>query len=450
MKAFGALLLATIVSSGPDSSSGSNWPQWRGPDGQGISVETGFPIEWSATENVRIKTAVPGRGHSSPVVWEDRIFLLTAIEGPVVPGAKAVEHIGWSGEDNYVHPDSVGADHSYTLQILSLDRKTGRILWTRTAYDGTVYDNRHRKNTYASSTPATDGRYVYAFFDAEGLYCYDFDGNLVWKKSLGQIAKGGMGPGMSPVLYRNLVILQCDQELGAGSFIVALEKSTGEEVWRQPRHHRRSWATPVLVSHGTRVELVASGAETVVAYDPLTGKELWHAKGVESHPIPSPVVGHDMVFLSAGSQAKRAMAIRLGGAGDVTESGLVAWRYSKGTAYVPSPILYGDYLYLMTDKGLVTCLDAKTGEVKYEGGRVPVPATFTASPVAFEGKILFTSEDGDTFVLKAGPTHEILRTNTVGEPVFASPALSRGEIFIRGEKHLFVIAKNPGASANLR
>jgi outer membrane protein assembly factor BamB len=166
--------------------------------------------------------------------------------------------------------------------------------------------------------------------------------------------------------------------------------------------------------------------------------------GVVSHAIPTPVVGHNMVFLTAGSQAKRAFAVKLGGTGDLTSSPFIAWRYEKGTAYVPSPILYGDYLYLMTDRGILTCLDAKTGEVKYEGGRVPIPATFTASPVAFDGKILLTSEDGDTFVLKAGPVHEVVRTNSLGEPIYASPAIAAGKIFIRGEKHLYCIANGAG------
>jgi outer membrane protein assembly factor BamB len=285
----------------------------------------------------------------------------------------------------------------------------------------------------------TDGSIVYAFFESEGVYAYRFDGELVWKVSLGGIAKGGMGPGMSPVLFRDLLILQCDQEFGENSFIVALDKKTGREVWRTARAHRRSWATPILIETGGRTELVTSGAESVVAYDPANGRELWRAKGVESHPIPSPVAGHDLVFLSAGSQAKRAMAIRVGGSGDVTDTGQVVWRYAKGTAYVPSPILYGDYLYLMTDAGLVTCLNARTGAVLYEGGRVPVPATFKASPVAFEGKILITSEDGDTFVLRAGPVHEILGVNVLGEPVYASLAVSRGQVFIRGERHLYCV-----------
>jgi outer membrane protein assembly factor BamB len=186
--------------------------------------------------------------------------------------------------------------------------------------------------------------------------------------------------------------------------------------------------------------MVTSGSESVVAYDPATGRELWRSKGVESQAIPSAVYGHGLVFVTAGSHAKRAFAIRLGGAGDLTGTPNIIWSYEKGTAYVPSPILYGDYLYIMTDKGILTCLDARTGVVKYEGGRVPVPATFTASPVAFDQKILLTSEDGDTFVIKAGAAHEVLRTNTLGEPVFASPAISQGRLLIRGEKNLYCIA----------
>jgi outer membrane protein assembly factor BamB len=198
-----------------------------------------------------------------------------------------------------------------------------------------------------------------------------------------------------------------------------------------------SWSTPLLVQTAKRAELITSGNEFVVSYDPETGKELWRHKGVESNAIPSPVANDNMVFISAGFPTKIAMAIPLGGTGDLADN--VAWKYAKGTAYVPSPILYGDYLYLTSDRGVLTCIDARTGEVKYEGGRVPVPATFTASPIAFGGKILLTSEDGDTFVVKAGPKHEILGTNSVGEPVYASPAVADGNIIIRGERNLYCI-----------
>jgi outer membrane protein assembly factor BamB len=178
----------------------------------------------------------------------------------------------------------------------------------------------------------------------------------------------------------------------------------------------------------------------VISYDPVNGKELWRAEGVKGHAIPSAVAGHDMVFVSAGYPSKRALAIKLGGSGNLTGTPYVVWNYDKGTAYVPSPILYGDFLYLVSDKGILTCIDAKTGAIKYEGGRVPVPATFTASPVAYDGKVLLTSEDGETFVIKAGPVHEVVRTNSVGEPVYASPAIASGKLFVRGEKHLFCIA----------
>jgi outer membrane protein assembly factor BamB len=218
-----------------------------------------------------------------------------------------------------------------------------------------------------------------------------------------------------------------------------LDKKTGKEVWRTPRKVQVSWSTPLLVRTSTRAELITSGTEQVISYDPATGKELWHHKGVESNAIPSPVANNDMVFLVAGFPAKIAMAIKLGGSGDLTGTPNVPWKYAKGTAYVPSPILYGDYLYLTTDRGILTCIDAKTGEVKYEGGRIPIPATFTSSPVAFEGKILMTSEDGDTFIVKAGPNHQILGTNSIGEAVYASPAIADGRIFIRGERNLYCI-----------
>lgn len=427
----------TAVSFLANTASAGNWPQWRGPDGSGISNERNLPSEWSPTKNIKWKTAIEGRAHSSPIVWGNRVFLTTAVEGPVVPGAKAVKHM--EGDKEFIHPDSVGADRKHTFKVISLDRDTGKIVWESTAWEGTPYDNRHRKSSYAASTPATDGKLVYAFFGTEGLYAYDFKGKLAWKAQLGNLGTVGMGTGTSPILFDNLVIVQCDEENGAASFIVALDKKTGKEVWRTPRKVQVSWSTPLLARTSTRAELIASGTEAVIAYDPATGKELWRHKGVESNAIPSPVANNEMVFLVAGFPAKIAMAIRLGQSGDLTGTPNVPWTYAKGTAYVPSPILYGDYLYLTTDRGILTCIDARTGEVKYEGGRIPIPATFTASPVAFEGKILMTSEDGDTFMVKSGPKHEILGTNSVGEPVYASPAIADGRIFIRGEKNLYCI-----------
>lgn len=424
-----------ILNSGVGAAVEPGWPQWRGPSGQGVSAEKNLPSDWTPTKNIKWKTSIPGRGHSSPIVWGNRVFLTTAIEGELVPGAKAVKHM--DGDKEFLHPDSVGADRKHQFKVICLDRKNGKVIWERTAFEGTPYDNRHRKSSFAASTPATDGRYVYAFFGTEGLYAYDMNGKFIWKADLGKLGTVGMGTGTSPILYDNLVIVQCDEENGAASFIVGVDTKTGREVWKTPRKIQVSWSTPLLVRTAKRAELVTSGNEAVIAYDPGTGKELWRHKGVESNAIPSPVASGEMVFISAGSPAKIAMAINLGGNGDLADA--VAWKYTKGTAYVPSPILYGDYLYLTSDRGVLTCLEAKSGEVKYEGGRVPVPATFTASPIAFDGKILMTSEDGDTFVIKAGPKHEIIGTNSVGEPVYASLAVADGNIFIRGEKNLYCI-----------
>lgn len=418
-----------------------NWPQFRGPQGLGISDQKNLPTEWGPDKNITWKTPIPGRGHSSPVVWGDRIFLTTTIEGDVIPGAKAVHHV--RNNQTWVHPDATAGNKKQTLKVLCLDRKTGKLLWERTSFEGQVYDDRHRKNTYSSGTPVTDGKYVYVFFEAEGLFCYDFNGKLVWQTSVGKFAKMGMGPGTSPTLYENLIFLQCDQEDGGPdlSFLVAVDKRTGKEVWRVKRNHRKTHSTPLIVRSGNRVELITSGWETVISYDPATGKELWRCDGVKGWAIPSAVANQDMVFVAAGYPTKRTIGIKLGGSGDLNGTPHVVWSYNKGTAYVASPILYGDYLYLIDDKGILTCLDPKTGEIKYEGGRVPTPESFSASPVAFEDKLLLVSEDGDAFFIKAGPKHEVLQVNSLNEMVLASPAIAYGQIFIRGDKHLYCIGK---------
>ena len=438
LTATSCLLLLAVASAEP------NWPQWRGPDSSGVSLAKELPDEWSATTNIRWKTAIPGRGHSSPIVWGDRVFLTSWHEGPVVEGAKAPKHM--LGDKEFLHPDSVGADRSHTLKVLVLDRAAGKILWERTAYAGRVYDDRHRKNTYASPTPVTDGRYVYAYFGSEGLYAYDFDGKLAWKALPGNLGTMGMGVGASPILYQDVILLVCDQEFsGEGSFVAALDKKTGKEVWRTPRKDPVTWATPILIRAGDHAEFVVSANKNVIAYDPATGKELWQSAGVEGNAIPSPVAGHGMVFVSAGYPVKRVYGLQPGGSGRLGEGKGVAWKYDRGTAYVPSPILYGDYLYLVTDNGQLTCLDPKSGEVKYEGARVPVPARFFASPVAFDGKIFLTSESGDTFVIKAGPEFEVVRTNSVDEPISASAAAAPCRLYIRGERHLFAIGTKAGS-----
>jgi len=405
-----------------------NWPQWRGPGGNGISAEKNFPVEWSPEKNVVWKTAIPGRGRSSPIVWGDRVFLTTDVEAGKAEGNQPPKHL-WSGTP-FRHPDSVGADVRHKLVLLCLDRKTGKILWQRIAYEGVVYDERHKSGSYAAPTPATDGQAVYAFFGAEGFYAYDIDGKALWKYDPGKIQTVGMGPGASPVLAGELLILQCDSS-DQKSKVVAINRKNGELVWKTERTTDMTWSTPMLV--GT--ELITTAIDRVISYDVKTGKERWSGPGVKGNAVPSPVSGKGIVVVSAGYPDKYAWAFRAGG------DGTKLWEYSKGTAYVPSPIFYGDYVYLVTDKGLITCLDAETGSVGYEGKRPGQGAQFAGSPVAYDGKILLTSEDGETHVIQAGPEFAVLRTNSVGEPVLASPAIANGMIFIRGKDHLFAIGQ---------
>lgn len=434
----GAIALYGLPST--DAAAGSNWPQWRGPDSQGVSPEKNLPTEWSETKNVVWKTPIPGRGFSQPIIWGKRVFLTTAIETGQAPAEhKPPKHM--VGEREFTHPEWYGVDKLHTFKVLCLDRDSGKLLWEQTSYEGPVYDYRHKRGAYAAPTPVTDGRYLITYFGSEGLYCYDLDGKLIWKKHLGGIGTMGMGVGTSPVLYQDLVILVCDQEFDAkDSFLVALDKKTGKEIWKVKRPVQASWATPVIVKTADRTELITSGNEFLISYDPATGKEYWRATGLKSHAIATPVVNQGLVVLSSGYPQKAVVAVRPGGSGVIDGTDRIAWRYNKGTAYVPSPISYGDYIYLMSDAGILTCLNAKTGEVVYEGGRVPVATKFYgASPVAFDGKILLTSDDGETFVIKAGPQHAVLGTNSVGEPVRTSIAIADGKLFIRGEKHLYCI-----------
>jgi outer membrane protein assembly factor BamB len=437
VRALKSLLLALTVLAGPGATAAAeNWAQWRGPGGQGVSADTQAPTEWAPDKNIVWKAELPGTGMSSPIVWGDRIYLTAVIEGDVVPGQRAVKH-RQGQEQDWIHPDSVAADRKHTFKVVALDASSGKILWDRTSYEGTVFDARHRRSSFAGPTPVTDGVMVYAYFGPEGLYAYDAKGNLAWK-SVTPFATLGLGTGTSPVLYENLVIIQRDEDNGDHSALVAYEKKSGKEVWNTKRTIEITWSTPVLVQSGGRTELVTNGSELIVAYDPATGKELWRTTGVQSNAIHTPLVGQGLVILTAGYPVKKVIAIRPGA---VADNERVAWEYSKGTGYVISNILYGDYLYLFTDNGIVTCLDPKAGTVKYEGGRIPVPARFMGSPVAFGGLVAMTSEEGDTFMLKAGPTHEIVRTNSLGEPVYSSPAIANGRIYIRSDKHLFAIGK---------
>jgi outer membrane protein assembly factor BamB len=412
----------------------NTWPGWRGPTSDGISIATGFPQTWSPDSNIAWKVEIEGRGHSSPVIWGDRVFVTTDIEGAVIPGAGAVKH-KLEGQA-YRHPDANGGDRKHTLKLLCFDANTGKRLWDRTAYEGRVFDDVTRFDTYASPTVVTDGKFVYTYFESQGLYKYDFAGELQWEMSLGGIATLGVGTGVSPVLAEGNIVILADQDEGENSFIAAVSARDGKIVWKTPRKNALTWTVPFVIEIEGRREIIVPSTEDVVAYDAANGKEIWKTEGLDSNVVHTPVVGHGMVYVSAGYPKKKVMAIRL--APREGES-RIAWKYEKGAGYLPSPLLLGDFFYIVTDAGLVTCLDARTGEPQYEGKRFKQPSKFTSPLVAAGGMIFITSEDGDTHVVKAGPEFEVTADNSLDEPIYAGLAVVDGSIYVRAAKHLYCL-----------
>ena len=380
------------------------WPRWRGPSGQGI-VDGAYPDAWSETENVAWRTAVPGRGHSSPIVWDDQIFVTTAQEA------------------------------GRRLSILSYHRSDGRLLWQTTLPEGPI-EYVHPKNTQASATPTTDGERVYASFGSRGLVAVDLDGRVIWHTGVGPI-DNYHGTAGSPLLYDNLLITFQDQRRGAS--IAAFDRQTGALVWQTGRDGSIGWGSPIAVRVGDHDEIIVSSQRMVTAYSPSDGSELWRCNGNLFEVIPTPVVAHGLVFCASG-RAGPTLAIRPGGRGDVTDSH-IAWRTSRGSPFVPSPLVYGDYLYTVNDMAsIVTCFEASTGTVMWQErlGR-PNREGFSASPVGVDGKVFFTSDAGQTFVLRAGREFELLRTNDIGARTLASPALVDGRWYIRTERELVAI-----------
>ena len=385
----------------------SYWSRWRGPSGQGLVADGSYPDSWSATENILWKTRVPGRGNSSPIVWRDRIFLTTAY------------------------------DDGRRASVLGFQRADGRQLW-ETFVTSARSGASHEKNGHASATPATDGERVYASFGGRGLIAVDLNGAIVWQRDIGPM-DAYHGTAGSPLVYRDRLILYQDQF--ADSFIAAFDARTGRTLWRTSRNANVGWGTPVAILAGDHDEIVVSGQRTVFAYDPDTGRELWRCGGSNDEVIPTPVVGHGMVFCSSG-RAGPTLAIRPGGRGDVTRSHL-AWSSPRGSPFVPSPILYGEHLYMVNDMAsIVTCLDAVTGRTLWQG-RIGVAQRegFSASPVAIDGKVFFTNDDGETFVLRAGPKFELLHVNQIGEATLASPALVDGHWYVRTDRNLVSIGR---------
>lgn len=389
------------------AASADNWPQWRGPRSQGVSTETRLPVTWSGTENVRWKTALPGPGHSSPITWGNRIFLTA-----------------YKREGN-------------KLLTLAIDKTTGKIVWEREVAAREI-ERVHPTNAPASPTPTTDGRYVYVYFGSFGLVCFDFDGKKIWEKQLGPFPNE-WGSASSPVLHGNTLILNCDTD--AEDFLLALNKTTGETLWRTSRSNvNRSWSVPVIWNASGTDEIVISGSGRVKAYDARDGKELWTVEGLTTWVTPTPVIAHGMLYVASnGPGGNVIMAIRPGGRGNVTSTH-VAWRYDRSAPYSSSPVIAGDYLYAVKNGGVMTCLNARTGEVAWQQ-RLPAGGEYYASLLAADGKVYALSEEGKATVVAAKPTYELLGTNIMGERCMASPAISDGQIFIRTDNTLFCIGR---------
>jgi len=429
-----------------------NWPSFRGPQASGVGEGT-TPAAWNVekSENVVWKTAIPGLAHSSPVVWGDRVFVTTAVSTEADPALR----VGLYGD-----VDSVETKFEHSWRTYSLDKKTGKILWEKVAHVGMPKVKRHTKATHANSSPATDGKHVVALFGSAGLFVYDFAGKLLWKKDLGVLDSGWFYDpsyqwefGSSPVIYKNLVILQIDVQ--KSSHLVAFDLKDGRQVWRTERDEIPGWSTPSVFETGKRAELVTNGTKGIRGYDPLTGKELWKLTPNSEIVTPTPIMAHGLFYVTSGYRPINPIyAIRPGASGDITleqgkdSSPAIAWSKPKGGPYMPTPIVYGDYLYTCQNNGLLTAYNAKTGEEVYKE-RIAGTRTvaFTASPVAADGKLYFPGEEGEVFTVKAGPKFELLATNPMGEVLMASPAISDGMLIIRGQRHVFAIAQKKAEKA---
>jgi outer membrane protein assembly factor BamB len=397
------------------------------------------PVHWSDTQNVKWKTDIPGRGHSSPVIWGNQIFLTTAIkkgtpnqpEPAPQPGAKLP--LVTSGPQ---------AEHDFA--VLCLDRETGKILWQRTAKTAVPHEGYHSTyGSFASNSPVTDGKHVYAFFGSRGIYCYDMKGNLIWQKDFGVQMKMRMsfGEGMAPVLSGDRLILVFDQE--AGSFMAVLDKDSGKEIWRADRDEKSNWAAPLVVDYQGRRQIVVSASNKVRSYDFETGKTIWECGGLGLNTIPQPVRQGDLVFAMSGYMNPKLMAIRLGRGGDLTSSSAVVWSQAKGNSYTPSPVIYENKLYVLTDTGMISCYNATTGEAYYSQVRLPKTYSFKSSPVGANGKLFLASENDDVIVLRMGEKFEVLSTNTMPDQMFiATPAIVGGEIFLRSQNRLYCVHEN--------
>lgn len=430
----------TFTVTNAQNSDHAHWPQWRGPFFNGLA-RGDAPTTWSDTKNIKWKTTIPGRGFSTPVIWGDKIFLTTAIPTGVPPVTPQPVVSNQPQGDRRGRDSGPQAEHKF--EVLCLDRKTGKILWQRTAKTAVPHEGYHRVyGSFASNSPVTDGRYLYASFGSRGIYAYDLNGKLIWEKDLAVQMKMRLafGEGTAPLLLDNRLIKVFDHE--AGSFIVALDKRTGKELWRVTRDEASSWSTPLAIEIDGRKQVVVAATRKVRSYDPANGRLLWEAAGLGANVIPVPVYQNGFVYVMSGYRDPRLMAIKLGKEGDLTGSDSIVWNHTRGLAYTASPVLHDNKLYVITDNGLLSAFNATTGEPYYSQVRLPQTYNFKASPVAANGKLYLATEHGDVVVVRMGEKFEVLATNTLTDQVFiATPVIAGGEIFLRGQNTLFCISE---------
>jgi outer membrane protein assembly factor BamB len=417
------LMAPFLTAAEPGGEAMQFWPQWRGPISSGAAPLADPPLQWSETNNVKWKVAIPGNGDSTPIVWGNRVFVLTA-----APAGN-----GGSGK-------SETPDQEYQFIVLCHDRQTGKVLWQRIARQEVPHEGHQENNTFASASPVTDGRVLCAFFGSRGLHCYDFDGNLKWEKDFGKMkTKMAFGEGSSPALSGDTVVIYWDQE-GAG-FIAAMDKNTGKELWRQPRDESTGWSTPLIVEHDGRRQVIVNATRKVRSYDLATGRQIWECGGQTANAIPTPVASAGVVYVTSGFRGSALQAIKLGRTGDLTGTDAILWSHGKSTPYVPSPLLVDHFLYVVAgNDAILSCFEAATGQAEFEHERLEGIHAIYASPVAAKDRVYVLSRDGVCLVLKKGLEPVILATNKLDDQTDASPALAGREVFIRGHHNLYCIA----------
>lgn len=426
------LVLSTIALNGAVNDA-RNWAQWRGPEMSGVSRTAKPPVEWSETKNIKWKVQIPGRGSSSPVVWNDRIFLLTAVP------------VGISGDAQHQPRGALPQRGVHQYKVLALDRKTGKTVWEHTARQEEPHEAAHQDNgSWASSSAITDGEHVFAYFESRGLYAYDMNGKPIWNADFGdKQMRNQFGEGSTPVLFGNTLVVVWDH-LNQPSYVIALDKRTGKELWRVDHPEMDTWATPLVVTHEGRQQVIVNAMNKVRSFDLQTGKLVWEGPGTTMNVIPSPVSGNGMVFIMSGFRGNNLKAIKLAEAkGDIATSGAIAWQLDRDTPYVPSPLLYDNILYfLKTNNGLLSAFDAPSGKPHYQVQRIAkAMGEVFASPVGADGRVYIVARDGVTTVIKHGTTYEVLAENSLDDGFDASPALVDGEIFMRGYKYLYAIGQ---------